>query len=190
MIAAARLARKMQQRRREERRERQGHVGIAPERRGNLGRPFRRRPLDMEPVTGRGRIEHIGDVTRLRHARRHDHLIRPHEDPMRSDLGPADARHADDFAPRLEAQKLHKRVLHVITPNDMDAGFHQRANGGCAGPGQLFPGELEGTLVAVSLRDKEVMPPALSLSFPLEAKLMRPCHGVDAILGDSHPARR
>jgi hypothetical protein len=54
----------------------------------------------------------------------------------------------------------------------MDAGFHQRANGGSAGAGQPFPGKLEGTLVAVSLCYMEVMSPALSLTFPLEAKLM------------------
>ena len=106
---------------------------------------------------------------------------------MRSDLGPPHARHADDFAPRLKAQKLHERVLHDITPDDVDAGFHQQANGGCAGPGQLFPGEFEVALISVALRDHEVMPPVLSLSFPLEAKLMRPGHGVDAILGDTHP---
>jgi hypothetical protein len=49
---------------------------------------------------------------------------------MRSDLGPPHARHADDLAPRLEAQKLHERVFQVLTRDDVDAGFHQRANGG------------------------------------------------------------
>src|SRR5262245_55960480 len=160
------------------------------ERRGNFGRPFHRRPRDLESVPDRRRIEHIGYMTCLRHTRRRDHLIRPREDPMRSDLGPPHARHADDFAPWLEVQKLHKRLSRDITPNHMDPGFHQRANGGCAGPGQLFSGELEGTLTAVSLRDKKMVPPGLPLTFPLNAELMRPCHGVDAILSDAHPTAR
>jgi hypothetical protein len=140
----------------------------------------------VEPVPDRRRIELIDFA--YRHTRRRDHLIRPCEDPMRSKLGPPHARHADDLAPRFEAQKLQKRLLRDITPNKMDAGFHERANGGCAIPGQLFPGKLEGTLVAVSLRDKKVVPPGLPVSFPLRAKLMRPGQRVDAILGDSHPA--
>ena len=38
----------------------------------------------------------------------------------------------------VEAQKLHERVLHVITRDDVDTGFHQQPNGGCARAGQLF----------------------------------------------------
>src|SRR5262245_10177499 len=124
-------------------------------------------------------------MTCLWHARRRDHLIRPRKDPMQSDLGPPHARHADDFAPWLEVQKLHKRLSRDITPNNMDPGFHQRTNGRCAGSGQLFSGELEGTLAAVSLRDKKMVPPSLPLTFPLKAKLMRPGQGIDAILSDS-----
>ena len=45
---------------------------------------------------------------------------------VRSDLGPPHARHADDFAPRLKSKKLHKRLLRDITPDDVDAGFHQQ----------------------------------------------------------------
>jgi hypothetical protein len=40
--------------------------------------------------------------------------------------------------------------------------------------------------MSISLRDHEVMPPVLALGFPLESKLMRPGHGVDTILGDTH----
>src|SRR5262245_49946749 len=109
-------------------------------------------------------------MTCLRHTRRRDHLIRPREDPMQSDLGPPHARHADDFAPWLEVQKLHKRLSRDITPNNMDPGFHQRANGGCAGPGQLFSGELEGTLAAVSLRDKKMVPPGPAAHFSAESQ--------------------
>src|SRR6476619_8323531 len=104
---------------------------------------------------------------------------------MAIDFEEAYLRHADDFAPWLEVQKLHKRLSRDITPNNMDPGFHQRANGGCAGPGQLFSGELEGTLAAVSFRDNKMVPPGLPLTFPLKAKLVRPGQGFDAILGNS-----
>src|SRR5262249_7652998 len=75
-----------------------------------------------------------------------------------------------------------------ITPDNVDAGFHQQPDSGRAGPGELFPGKLQGTLFTVSLCNDEVMSPALSLTFPLEAKLMRPCHGDDAILAAPLPA--
>ena len=54
-------------------------------------------------------------------------------------------------------------------------------------PASFSRGKLELAFVAVSLRNEKMMPPILPLGFPLEAKLMRPRHGVDAILGDAHP---
>src|SRR5262245_9999402 len=96
-------------------------------------------------------------------------------------------RHADDFALRLEAQKAYKRFLHAIAHNNVNAGLHQQANGGCATPGQQFPREFEVTLAAVSLRDKKMVPPGLPLTFPLKAKLMRPGQVVDALLSDANP---
>src|SRR5262249_31533401 len=107
---------------------------------------------------------------------------------MRSNWSPADARHADDFVPGLKSKKPHKRLLRDCTPDDVDARLHQQANGGCTTSGQFFPRKLESTPVAVSLRDEEVMAPALSLTFPPEAKLMRPCYGIDAILSDANPS--
>ena len=95
---------------------------------------------------------------------------------MRSDLSPTHSRHADDLLPWLETQELYERLLGNITRNNVDAALHQQPNGGCAVPGQLFPRNLEGTLVAVPLRDEEMMAPILPLGFPLEAGLMRPCY--------------
>jgi hypothetical protein len=74
MVAAARLAREMQQRRREERRERQSDIGIAPKRRGNFGRPFGCRACYIQPVARRSSIQHIV-AARRRHTGRRHHLI-------------------------------------------------------------------------------------------------------------------
>src|SRR6516165_2791980 len=120
----------------------------------------------MQPVADGDSIQHIARITRHRHIRGRDHLIRAHKDAVRSDWSPADPRHADDFAPRLKSKKLHKRLLCDSATDDVDARLHQQANGGGAATGQPFPRKLEGTPVAVSLRNKEVMSPALSLTFP------------------------
>ena len=105
-------------------------------------------------------------------------------------LCPPHARHAYDFATRLKSKKLHKRLLRDITPDDVDAPLHQQPNGRCAGPGQRFPGKLEVALLAVAFCDQKMVPPLLFFSFPLKVELMRPGHGVDAILCDAHPTAR
>src|SRR5215472_17573981 len=107
---------------------------------------------------------------------------------MAVNLEKAYLRYANDFEFRFEIEKLRERLLSHITPDDVDAGFHQRTDGGCASPGKLFPGKLEATLFTVSLRNDEVMPPTLPLTFPLGAELMRPRHRVDTICGDALPA--
>jgi hypothetical protein len=43
------------------------------------------------------------------------------------------------------------------------------------------------TLMAVPLGDEEMMPPILPVTFPLKPELVRPCDGIDTILGDAHP---
>src|SRR6516165_3559270 len=110
-------------------------------------------------------------------------LIRAHTEVMAVNLEEAYLRHTVDFALRLEAQELYERPL----GNDVNARSHQQLNGRCAGSSQCFPRKLEATPLAVPLCDDEVKPPALSLAFPLGAKLMRPCCEVDAIFGDMQP---
>src|SRR5271169_810938 len=124
----------------------------------------------------------------LRRTGRHDHLVRPHENPMRADLSPANARHADDFVLGFEVHKFRKRLCGSLTSDDVHASFHQQLNGGCAGPSQPFARKRERTLVAVSLRDNEVMSPVLLLGLPLEAIAMRPSDGVNAIFGNAQPS--
>src|SRR5262245_29016923 len=78
----------------------------------------------------------------LRHSRRRNDFVWPHKNPMRPDQGPADARHADDFALRFEVQKSHKRFRDDFAPDDVDTGFRQPPNGGSTGAGQFFPRKL------------------------------------------------
>src|SRR6516162_10839529 len=114
-------------------------------------------------------------------------LIRAHTEVMAVNFEEAYLRHTDDFAPWLEAQELRERLLGHLATDSVDAGLHQQTNGGYAGPSKHFPGKLEGAFVAVSLRNAKAKPPTLPLGFPMEAKLMRPCHRLDAILGHAHP---
>src|SRR6516165_10597287 len=176
VIASPWLARKTQKRRRKERRERERHVGVALKRRGNFGRPFRRRAFDVEPMTSRGLVEHICRVERLWDARRRDDLIRPRKNPVRADLSPTHSGHADDFASWLKAQEAYERLLGHLATDRLNAGFHHQTNGRCAGSGQVFPGKLEEALLAVSLPNAVVMPPILPVAFPRQIKFMRPRH--------------
>ena len=87
---------------------------------------------------------------------------------MAVNLKEADLWHTDNFSLRFEAQEIYKRIL----GNDVNACFHQRPNGRYASSSQFLPRKLMGTPLAVPLCDDEMKPPALSLTFPLDAKLM------------------
>src|SRR5262249_31400562 len=102
MNTPAWFARKAQQRCSDKSAERYRDIGIAPERFSNFGRPLRRSPCDMQPVLGRGCIEHIGRAALGQYTRRRNDPVRPHEDPMRFRFSPTDPRYADDFPLRLE----------------------------------------------------------------------------------------
>src|SRR5215471_1743882 len=142
----------------------------------------------MQPMMSCGGVEQIRRMAGLRHIRWRNHSIRPHKNPVRSDLSPADARHADDLPLGLKAQKLYERFLYAITPDNVHARFGQEPNGRCAGPRQHVARKLKVTLLTVALRNNEVMPPILPFGLSLQAVLMRPRHRIDPILADAHRA--
>src|SRR5262249_8167769 len=164
------------------------NIAIAAERYCYRPLPIRRRTLDLMTILVRITriIDLVEEIFRLPHRRGQQRLVRAHADIMAGNLEEADLRHAEDFPLRLEAQELYERLL----GDDVNARSHQRLNGRGARPGQHFSGELEVALISVALRNHKVTPPVLALGLTLGAKLMRPGHGVDTILGDAYPTAR